>query len=259
MVGWQIFKHAVVMLWSNKSVAIKLALVPFLIAVVLITAILAAVADISLMSDMLFPESPFDATPDIAPDQLGGFFFGMLVFVLLSIVFTIWVVVAWHRFILLEETPGGWIAPFHGDRVLSYIGQLLKLVLIAFVVMIPIGFLFVAASQNIGLLVIVGSVVGLATSLLFFRISIILPASAIGKPMKIGEAWHATEGAFVALFLVIIAMVATQFVLQFIVGVLSFVPVLGFAANLIVSFAIGMLNASLLTTLYGHFVEGRDL
>ena len=63
---------------------------------------------------------------------------------------------------------------------------------------------------------------------------------------------------FAIIVLVIVAGVA-QMAVQFVGGLFGAIPGLGFAVNLLISFAIGMLNASILTTLYGHYVEGRDL
>ena len=259
MQGWLIFKHAVVMLWGNRWVALQLALAPFLIATLLVTAYVMVFSDFGLMQETLFPGTPIGEQPEVMPEDLGSFFTGLVGFLVLTLVFTLWVIVAWHRFILLEEAPKGLLPAFNGNRILAYFGQILKLVLLGALSSIPFTILMVFAAGSVSVMVALGTIYGVALTVVFYRLSIILPASAIGRPISIGEGWRATEGTlFTIIVLVIVADIA-QMIVQFVVGLLMVFPVLGFAINLLTSFAIGMLNASILTTLYGHYIEGRAL
>ena len=264
MQGWLIFKHAVVMLWGNKAVAFRLGFVPLIIATISITAFVVLFSDLGLMQETLFGRSSSATQPQILPDQLGEFYTGILGFLLLSMIFTIWVIVAWHRFILLEEDPTGFVTPFNGDRILAYLGQILKLFLVGFLISLPFGAVFglvlaVSPSTLIAGLFVLSAVFFAWLVLVFYRLSITLPASAIGRPISLREAWRATEGTWWVLFVLVLLAGLTQMLIQFVVSLLLVVPLLGFAVNLLISFAIGMLNASILTTLYGHYIEGRDL
>ena len=107
MLGWLIFKHAAVMLWNNRAVALRLALVPFLLAILAVMVFVSVFSDMSLMQNTLFPGSPVAEQTDIPSEQLGSFFTGLIGFMILSLVFTLWVIIAWHRYILLEEMPQG--------------------------------------------------------------------------------------------------------------------------------------------------------
>lgn len=263
MQGWLIFKHAVLMLWGNKGVAVRLAAMPLVIATVLVTLFISTVSDLQLMQEMLFPGSPFAEQPELMPEDSGSFFTGVFGFSILSLIFTLWVIVAWHRFILLEEEPEGWVTPFNGGRVLAYFGQILKLMLIGVLLSIPVGILIgivtAIASGNTMAMLVVAVPLGVILFLMFYRLSVILPASAIGKPITLRQAWSATEGSFLAIFVLVVVGGIFQTSIQFLGGFLTAIPMLGFAVNLLISFALGMINASILTTLYGHYVQGRDL
>lgn len=263
MQGWLIFKHAVLMLWGNKGVVMRLAAMPLVIATVLVTLFISSVSDLQLMQEMLFPGSPFAEQPELMPEDFGAFFTGLIGFSLLSLIFTLWVIVAWHRFILLEETPEGWVTPFNGGRILAYFGQILKLTLVGLLLSIPlaifIGIVAAMASGNSVALLVVAVPLGVILFLLFYRLSVILPASAIGKPITLRQAWTATEGSFFAILVLVVAGGLFQMCIQFLGGFLIAIPMLGFAVNLLISFALGMINASILTTLYGHYVQGREL
>ena len=259
MLGWLIFKHAAVMLWNNRAVALRLALVPFLLAILAVMVFVSVFSDMSLMQNTLFPGSPVAEQTDIPSEQLGSFFTGLIGFMILSLVFTLWVIIAWHRYILLEEMPQGVTPPFHGDRMLAYFGQLVKLFLLAFGLSIPFSIIFVMAAQSPALLVLVGVIFGMFLIVVFYRLSIVLPAAAIGRSITLRQAWTDTEGSLFAIIVLVIVAGVAQMAVQFVGGLFGAIPGLGFAVNLLISFAIGMLNASILTTLYGHYVEGRDL
>lgn len=50
-----------------------------------------------------------------------GFFSGMVV----AFIATLWIAVAWHRFVLLNEAPQGLLPAFKGDRVMAYLLRML--------------------------------------------------------------------------------------------------------------------------------------
>ncbi len=193
------------------------------------------------------------------PGRVMPAMFGMLVVIFLV---NIWIVVNWHRFVLLEEYPQGWIPRFMRDRILAYFGSALLLSLMVAAVVLAFfsaaaSVIFSTASFLVGgLLGIFGVLLGI---FLLYRFVPILPAAAVGKPVGFGAAWVATKGSSGTIVLLTIVMfifnVGADLVAQF----LLVVPILGFLIALLVNFAIWLVNMSVLTTFYGHYVEDRPI
>ncbi len=254
MLGLEIFVHSVRMVLRNLKQALQISVLPALIGGVLAVGLF-------FLFDIPFEE--FDSETDgFPPGVTAGSFAGFLLS-LIAVVFSImlWIVVSWHRFVLLEEYPTGLVPPFRFDRVLAYFGRLFMLGLLAMVIIIPGGIVmsFMAqASVALGILFWIALIIFLSIG--FYRVSPILPAAAIGKPIKLSEAWQATSGANGAILLLLILTVLFQLVLQLSASVLLFVPMIGvlivlFASMLIVP----LINVSILTTMYGVFIEKREL
>lgn len=56
--------------------------------------------------------------------------FSVIIVILFGILITLWVAVAWHRYVLLNEAPNGWVPVWYG----SYLRQWIKFVLLASIV-----------------------------------------------------------------------------------------------------------------------------
>ncbi|WP_375229420.1 hypothetical protein [Roseobacter sp. S98] len=254
MLGWKIFAHSVRMVLGNFRQVLHITVGPALIAVAAIVALF-FVAGV--------PREVFDENAGtIAHEPSAGFLF-LAAFVVVPIFFLIvlWIAVAWHRFILLEEYPDQLLPPFRFDRILAYLGRSFLLGLIGAAFMLPVMFVGVAFAQSAPLLgVPVLIVFILVIVLVFYRLSIILPAAAVGKPLPIGEAWAATRGETGTFIALLVVSLLFQLVVQIAFTLLAFVPVLG---ALLVVFAsllvLPMINVSILTTLYGVYIEKREL
>ena len=94
-------------------------------------------------------------------------------------------------------------------------------------------------------------------SYISFRLSIVLPAKALGSEMKIGEAWEHTRRVSTALIAAVLVIVVVQVVLGFLVEGLP--DLLSIVIGLILDWVVLMFGISILTTLYGYCVEGREL
>ena len=105
---------------------------------------------------------------------------------------------------------------------------------------------------------------GLLAGILFFwialRISLILPAAAMGQKMKIAESWSATAPISGALWGLAAMLGLLSAVVALVVGNLA-APGSGASIWLqTASYLVeGLISISILTTLYGHLVEGRPL
>jgi hypothetical protein len=254
MLGLEIFVHSVKMVLRNLKEALQISLVPALIGGVIMIAL---VFVFGISFEDLSTET--NGLPDAADPTSVVVFILCALFVFLAIM--LWIVVSWHRFVLLEEYPEGFIPTFRSDRVLAYFGRILMLIVLGAVAMIPAMFvigMMTQASAIMGILVWFATIIVLTVA--FYRASPILPAAAIGHSLKLSEAWRATSGATGAIILLVILSLLFQTLLQFLASLLLFVPIIGF---LIVIFAtmliVPLINVSVLTTMYGVFIEKRDL
>lgn len=254
MNSWKIFKHSVGMVVSNLGVAVKLA-IP-LIAVMLLSLILWG-------PEIITGDMGFDPYADMAFDtMMAG---QSLLSVFLQIIASLWVAVAWHRFILLEETPDGVLPPFHGSRVLAYFGWGLLLAVIIGLsagVLGGIGGMSIAMGSGftglIGGLLIVAAV--LVAVLLSARLYVILPAAAVGRKMSLGEAWEATRGYAPTIILAYVIFIIMAIIFGGIIGgIAAFTGFVGALLMIAIEVALTMIGFSFLTTIYGVTVEGREV
>ncbi len=254
MLGLEIFVHSVKMVLRNLKEALQISLVPAFIGGVVVV-VLSIVFGISFEDISTEP----NGLPDAAS---AGAITGFLLFVLITIfAIMLWIVVSWHRFVLLEEYPTGFLPVFRSDRILAYFGRIVMLILLGFVAMLPamlvIGFVS-QASALIGFLVWLVFVLFLSVA--FYRVSPILPGAAIGKSVTLSEAWNATTGSAGAIILLVILSVLFQIMLQFLASLVLFVPIIGvFVVIFAFMLVIPLINVSILTTMYGVFIEKREL
>jgi len=103
-------------------------------------------------------------------------------------------------------------------------------------------------------------VAGSVMSFLWLRLAVSLPAVAIGKTMGIKEAWGATAPLAMAIFGVAVILVAFNLLVGAAMGqIFASGSYVGLVVNLLVQWFTLMVGVSILTTIYGHVVEGRDL
>ncbi|CUH51488.1 hypothetical protein [Shimia marina] len=245
MQGWKLFKHALRMVTGNWREALKIFLLPS-VATMAFTAVFIFIL-------AFLQESGFGSVLVTMVGLVGFFLFLCVLF---------WPLVNWHRFVLLEELPRSWVPTFHEQRVLSYLGNVVILWLLTLVVMIPLALIiFLSFSAGFGKEVFWGlTPLYCFLAVLWLSVSIILPAAAVGKPLRIREALAATNGAGWTLFLLLILVGILQIFLEFIGQIISVLPDYVEMPVLAVGVAFwGLLNVSILTTLYGHYVEGRSL
>ena len=191
-----------------------------------------------------------------------------MLFMLLLMVPFFWIVVAWHRFVLLDEAPQGLLAPFHGQRMFHYALKSLLIGVIVFVTLfIPIALLSALAASarsaaTSPVLMFVPLLALVAIFVISQRLGVILPAAAIGKPLRIGEAWAATRGKLGTIVLLTIIWAVCSFGLNLPKQLFQTGPLVlpfQFGWGLITGWLDLMVGVSILTTLYGVFVEGRPV
>lgn len=254
MNGLNLFVHAVGMVLNNLGAALRIS-----------GALMGAQLLLLLILGTGFLLVGEDMTGRI---ETGNFpFLGAFLTMIVLIVLSMWIAVAWHRFILREEVPTGALPRFDGGAIWSYFvaGVIFGLILI--LVSIPFGILggvlvapmIMGRGGEPGLIAafLLFIIVYLPVAYVAYRISPILPSAALKARMPLKEAWYATGtsgSAFVALTVVsVLAAWLLNAPAQVLPGVLA--VIWAFLANWVTV----LVGASILTTIYGHYVEGRPL
>ncbi|WP_298935893.1 hypothetical protein [uncultured Ruegeria sp.] len=256
MLGWKIFAHSVRIVFRNLREALQIGLVPSVAAAVF-SAVVSSFTDQGTATETgsLLSTSPEDAF----------LLFGTAV---MSFIVTLWIFVAWHRFVLLEEYPTGWIPGFKADRFFDYVGYTFLLIVICVISAVgfsmPVVLIVSLLSTTIPVLGSLAQFLPLIIVILvyvtFLRLGTVLPAAAIGAPFGLKAAKNATSGTNGTL----IVTATTMLIVQGVFGLILFqssqlLPIVGIASQTIIGLIISLVNVSVLTTVYGIYVEKREL
>ncbi|MGR3494513.1 hypothetical protein [Citreimonas sp.] len=244
MKGWQIFMHSVRLVLRNLGPALR------------VSAVLYAVQVAGQVSALY---SPIDAgdVPGVA--QEGSAL--SVILAIAAIVASLWIAVGWHRFVLEEEYPYGWLPQWHGATLLRYlwvsiiVGIVVVLgVLLAFIPIV----LFLAAAPAIAGIFAFG-MIGLG-GYLFFRVGVMLPAIAVGQRLGVREAWRATKDADGAIVVLAFIVIGASLVIQA-PALLNPDPasIVNVVYTIVTGWFATIIGVSVLTTLYGHYVQGRPI
>lgn len=240
MTGWKIFSHSVFLLKSNFKDAVRIS--SPLIAVMLLGFVLVG------------PKS-------YVGTSAGGAGQGIeIVLQLLSAIAGLWVAVAWHRYVLLEEDEGG-LPAFHGGRMMAYLGAILILSLTLMLISVLLGFIvgfLTAAFQPLfwaGIIAI--SILGIWV---FYRLSPMLPGAAVGKWIGFSKSWETTSDISGPIMSAVFFYVLSAFVLGTFVALAMYVNFfVGAMVIVLMQLVYTLIGVSILTTIYGVSVEGRPI
>jgi hypothetical protein len=205
------------------------------------------------------------------PGALLQFFLFVLVAFIVGLIAFASIAVAWHRYILLDEVPQG-LAKLRVDRnVWRYFRNLILITLLVIPVMIPLLFLM-AVFQSISpfaAIAVAAVYMVVVVSPILYRVSIKLPAIALGRQdFGMGDAWNTSAGnwwqigavAIVVTVLSAVASLVLEAVSKLIYSVLgqSLGPWIDLPIQVAINWIITVMGITLLTSLYGFFVEERD-
>ena len=251
---WKIITHSVRQVFGNFGPAIR-------ISAVLYVVLWATVLVLDAAFGANLPVSGAgDAAEMTAMKALFGPALLSLVVLLLA---DIWIAVAWHRYVLKGEHSPGWLPVFQGRRMLGYFGAMIAMFLV-FGLLVA-GTLLVAslATRLIGngaLLSVVPAVFLVLAGGLMLRLSTVLAGYALEPGHRLIEGWEATRGQSLGFFLLaLIVGVAINLVQAVTVALLSGTPLLFIAVSFLVQWVVTMVGISILTTLYGHYIQKRAL
>jgi hypothetical protein len=249
-VGVNLFLHSVRLVLNDWRNALRITGILYLIY---------AIPSLILTLFFPVPRSGEVLTADalaVAPVSLLIAIFGLVAFV--------WIAVAWHRYILLDEMPEGQIPVFDSSRLFSYAVNSLGIGVVAVIAAIVVGAIAGALVAIVPFLAVVAAMAALAAALIIgYRLSPILPAAAIGKPLMFGQAWQSTNGANVDIIVLAVISAIASFVIDipawllgFLGGPGTFLALLWLLATAWLKMLVGV---SIVTTIYGYYVEKRQL
>lgn len=252
MTSIAVLKHALRMIFHDPAVTLRLTLVPMLLAY-----------GVALLLSQVLIGAPGPGAPMGGIVGYGtpgaGFFLGVLVILVLVFAILSWAAVAWHRYALLSERPASFLPPVDQKRILAYFGAGLRIALMTIALAIPLAIVlgvlgsFVhpfsvtfALFMNVGIALLAAQVL---------RYSLILPAAALDKPLTLRESRLDTRGRFgLCLIVTIVALLISTMGDQ-IAATLG----IGWIATLLFDWVGFVFGLSVLTTLYGACIEGREL
>jgi hypothetical protein len=188
---------------------------------------------------------------------------------LVSVLLFAWAAAAWHRFILLEERPTKpW--PSLPLRTLGHfiLETLWVAVLIFAVIMLAsfisgviLGFAATITKQPPGWIALgLSLAVALPILTVTLRLAVNLPKAAVEGPKDI-SVWDATADELPMFIALLVVLTALRLGSSTVLGSLGLTPMSaeGFVAVALVESLLAILSLSIITTLYGHYVEDRPL
>lgn len=257
MKGLTIFLHSLRQVTGNLEGAIKISALPYAIQFG-VTFFLTRPDKMAAMAD-----------DPMAMMQAGGpAMIAQLLSLAILVVTSVWMAVAWHRYILKNEAPASFIPPFDQNRLLAYFLRALLIGIVCFLLSLVLG--LIAGLIIVGVTAATGSI--LISALIFmllvyfpvfvvaYRLFTSLPGTAVDEAGPFLSGWDATKGengTFVELALIsVAAMLVNAIVGLYILG--GIMP-LFLAWTLVFNWFATMVGLSILTTLYGHYIEKRAL
>lgn len=249
MLGYRLFRHAVLMLIDNLGPAFRISILPAVLFFALTY----------LMMAQFF--SSGDAVAAIS-EQAGLFAVTILCLAVAGFVVFCWVATAWHRYVLLEEQPGAALPRWNGDAIRRYVGASFRVFGITFLVALPLA---------LGLSVLSGRefssddgtwlsfAFNFAISYLSLRWSLVLPAAALESHITVFESWRRSRDFAGAIFVANLLVNLLVSVPALVAGSMLNTLFASYSYFAVASWLQLMLSISLLTALYGHIVEGRSL
>ena len=257
MKGITLFTHAIGMVFGNPGAALRISGLLMAFQFALVIGLDLQVLFLPVEPEPVLPgEMPAATLPPAA-----------LIFWLVQLFSGFWIAVAWQRFILREEVPMGIVPAFRGRAMLRYLGIGLLLMLILALAAIPLVVLvtfivgpMALATQNLAAMLAFGVLVFVPITYLGLRLSPILTAAALEEKLPLREAWYRTGASGGAIFVLTLLAIAGSFLLNLPAAVLvQGLSGLAFLYAFLSTWLVLLLSTSLITTIYGHYIEDRPL
>ena len=240
---------------------------PWMVVMAAIFAIIAATTNIPMGATPEENEAFFRANPG----QLSWFVFLVFVGVVVAMLAFSSIAVAWHRYVLRDEVPQGMARLRVDGTVWRYFGNIFLIGLILVVAMIPLSLLVVplmALHPAVGIIGALAYVVFVILPIIY-RLSIKLPAIALERrDFKLGDAWAASAGNWWQIVGVGVGVTLLSWIVGLVMALVSKIlnvalgDTFGFWIDVVlqtgVNWVVTIMGITLLTSLYGYFVEKRE-
>jgi len=250
MKGWQILKHSLRQVFGNLNGAIRVSAVLY-----------AAQALIGLILG-----AGFVMQGGMGPVMMNqSLWIGLMAAVIIAIFTSLWIAVSWHRYVLLGE-EAGFVPVFRGDRIWAYLVRSFGYGIILVIAGMVWGTIVAAAlgpvlmGDAFSWALVMAVLVYLPVLIVGFRLTADVASMAVGAEVPFLSGWRATAGHTKDIAVMVVILIAIGLTVEML-GLFIFgrIPVI----NLIWSFGVGwlqmMIGVSILTTLYGHYIEKREL
>ncbi|MGE3875188.1 MAG: hypothetical protein AB7F74_19715 [Parvibaculaceae bacterium] len=196
-------------------------------------------------------------------------FSAILIWILAAMLAGAAIAVHWHRYILLDEVARLGDVLRLDNKTWRYFGNIVLIALIVggiqTIVMYPIRAV-IGGNENV-VESVISLILALVCGVISYRLGVKLPAIALDRQdFRFSRAWEATRGNDLKLFFVfLIQLVVTLLIVVGLyllaIGLTILHPalgVIGFIILLMFLWLLSIFNITILTSLYGFFVENRD-
>lgn len=248
-----LFAHALNMLFHSPATTLRVIL-PAILWVIGA----AALAGVLAGDALALMQAPSEETPPPMGQVLvlmACGLVGVLGYALMAIL--------WHRHVLLHDSGAERVHP--GTALFwRYIWRAVVLGFAQFLAALPIGLGMLLLSGLTGsspaALMLIGLVAGVAFLWIALRLSLVLPAAAMGQAMALRDSWQVTAPLAGTLWALAVLLAVVNTLLGVISGLLMPDDMgLRLLLDTLLYIIEGLVFVSVLTTLYGHLVEGRAL
>jgi len=195
-----------------------------------------------------------------------------LVLLPISLVALSSIAVNWHRYILLDEVPHGSEIFRLDDKTWRYLGNVVLISLICAGIGIAAALIMGLAAAGGQAIVVIAAILFIIAMafivVLFFRLSVKLPAIALGRrDFNLADSFAVTKDNTLRLlalalleFLLVFAALAAMVLILVLAGYVSLMLsfVIGSILQVLFNWIFTIFSITLLTSLYGFFVENRD-
>ncbi|MCJ8140793.1 hypothetical protein [Falsirhodobacter halotolerans] len=251
MKSYRLFRHSLRQVTGNFSAAVRLS-IPYVIFAVL---------------------GQLIVTAHIDNGSEGGRYLQNIVS-MSALIFGLALAVNWHRHILLEEPAVA--TQWMGRRVWAYFLRSTQMFLVMLLLAAPLliwSYFAIYAWDNYDpeelsvwdyLYLPAAAVMGLFLLVCWTRLSVMLPAAALGRGIGVREVWrHTGRASWAILGLWLLSAVFFFLILMAVGMVIGLTPShyvgVTFFLSLALDWFLTIFGISVLTTLYGHYIEGRPL
>lgn len=254
--SWQIFVHSVRQVFGNMEGALRVSAVLTIVQIII---------TLTLGRAMLMDPTALQTQMVDGRFSWPSYMTTMIILLLLGL----WIAVGWHRYVLTSEQPA-FVPRLHLDRVMGYFGKSILIGLLVLPVALVFGMIVGFAlgplfqGQIMAQPVIAGQIftllVYVPVGTVAMRLSAALPGVALEPGVSVFAGWRATAGHTGTILGVVVISVVGWLLLT-LPALTLFAP---FSLPAMIwqfgtQWVQVMVGVSILTTLYGHYVEGRPL